>query len=67
MNGNREENAITAEDLQLHQKETSIQVFFCEFCGIFKDTYFMNVSERLILESKISCSSLYLLSFRLLS
>ena len=26
---------------------------FCEFCEIFKDTYFGNVCERLLLKSKI--------------
>ena len=28
------------EALQLYQKETPTQVFFCEYCRIFKNTYF---------------------------
>ena len=27
-------------DLQLYQKETPAQVLSCEYCGIFKNTYF---------------------------
>ena len=26
--------------LQFYQKETPAQVFFCEYCGILKNTYF---------------------------
>ena len=28
------------EGVQLYQKETPTQVFFCEYCEIFKSTYF---------------------------
>ena len=27
-------------DLQLYQKETPAQVFYCEYCGIFNNNYF---------------------------
>ena len=27
-------------DLQLYQKETSTQLFSCEYCEVFKNTYF---------------------------
>ena len=30
----------TPEGLQLYQKETPTQVFSCEYCEIFKNTYF---------------------------
>ena len=28
------------KDLQFYEKETLTQVFFCEYCKIFKNTYF---------------------------
>ena len=31
---------IKLQALQLYQKETPTQVFFCEYCEIFKNTYF---------------------------
>ena len=35
--------------LQLYQKETPVQVFSCEFCETFNNTYFRNICERLLL------------------
>ena len=35
------------------KKETEIQVFYCKFCEIFKDTFLQNTSKRLI--PTVSC------------
>ena len=35
--------------LQLCKKETLVQVFSCEFCEIFKNTFLQNTSGRLLL------------------
>ena len=35
--------------IKLHVKETSTQVFFCEYCKIFKNIYFEDIWERLLL------------------
>ena len=35
-----ENYAIAVNSLQLYQKETPTEVFSCEFCEIFKNTFF---------------------------
>ena len=37
-------NNISGIDLQLYQKETPTQVFFCECCEVFKNIYFENIT-----------------------
>ena len=37
-------NNISGIGLQLYQKETPTQVFFCECCEVFKNIYFENIT-----------------------
>ena len=45
--------------LQLHQIETLVRLLSCELYEILKKTFFVNIWEWLLLESKIFCLSLF--------
>ena len=44
---------LQAGGLYIHQTETPEQLFYREFCKIFRRTNFINIYERLPLKSKI--------------
>ena len=41
---------VSGLSLQLIKKETLVQVFFCEFCEIFKNTFFIKYLRWLLLK-----------------
>ena len=43
-----------ASDMQLYKEETLVQVFSCEFCKIFKNTFF---TENLWTTTSVPCHS----------
>ena len=51
-----------ASALQLYQKDIPAQVFFCDCCEIFKNTYLKNNSEWLLLFIQTICSNIRIVS-----
>ena len=43
---------LQAGGLKFHEIQNLVEVLSCEFCKIFKDVYFANVCEGLLLKNK---------------